>query len=155
MFPLVAFRTPPLPRFRAAEVADDPVPEGVPDGVRGLRSDAAIVPADGVTQTHTVFVDAGDTALFFVLADGNVLRLELVSPTGRRIDAATPLTDPSVVHAPLLDAGPFWYTGYQIQEPETGTWTLEVTGVGTPPRVSTIRSARRLTRRSTGRTTSG
>ena len=66
--------------------------------VQGVGSDGALIPADGVSQAHAVLVDASDAALFYVVVDGDLLRLELVSPTGRRIDAATPLTDPAVVY---------------------------------------------------------
>jgi hypothetical protein len=124
-----------LPALRVVSDTAHPVHDVVDDvepGLQGVRSEVALVPADGVTQAHTVLIDAADTALFYVAVGGDLLRLELVSPSGRRIDATTPLTDPSVVHSPVLDAGPFAYTGYHVQAPETGTWTLEVTGTGTP-----------------------
>jgi Alpha/beta hydrolase of unknown function (DUF915) len=100
--------------------------------VQYLGSGTAPIPADGATQAPTVLVDAADVALFYVFVYDNLLSLELVSPAGRRIDAQTPLTDPAVVHAPMLDSGLFFATGYIIQAPETGSWTLELTGTGTP-----------------------
>ena len=100
--------------------------------VQSVGSDGALIPAAGVTQAHPDLIDAGDAALFHVVVDGDLVRLELVSPSGRRIDAATPLTDPAVAHAPLLDQGPLSVTGYRVQAPEPGTWTMEVTGTGTP-----------------------
>ena len=121
-----------LAREDMADGTAGPAREDVAAVVQGVGSEVALIPADGVTQAHAVLIDAADTALFYVVVDGDLLRLELVSPSGRRIDAATPLTDPAVVHAPLLDEGPFFSTGYRIQAPEPGTWTLEVTGTGTP-----------------------
>jgi hypothetical protein len=100
--------------------------------VQGVGSDVALIPAAGVTQAHAVLIDGADAAMFHVVVDGDLLSLELVSPSGRRIDAATPLTDPAVVHAPLLDEGPLSVTGYHLQAPEPGIWTLEVTGTGAP-----------------------
>jgi hypothetical protein len=127
---LAVLTAPPSGR---ANTAAHPVGDDTAAGVQAAASATALAPADGVTQSHTVLIDPVDTALFYVFVEGNVLRLELISPTGRRIDTATPLTDPAVVHSPLRDTGPFSFTGYQIQEPETGTWTLEVTGTAAPP----------------------
>jgi hypothetical protein len=109
-----------------------PALEDVAVVVQGVGSEVALIPADGVTQAHAVLIDAADAALFHVVVGSNLLGLELVSPGGRRIDAATPPTDPAVVDAPLLDEGPLSVTGYRVQAPETGTWTLEVTGTGAP-----------------------
>ena len=116
----------------AASGTADPAQDDVTAVVQSLGLDTALIPADGVDQAHTVLVNAVDAALFLVFVDQAVLQLELVSPTGRRIDPATPLTDPAVVHGPLRDAGPVSVTGYSIQAPEAGSWTLEVTGTGTP-----------------------
>jgi hypothetical protein len=116
----------------AAAATASPAQDDVTAVLQGLGFDTALLPADGVGQAHTVLVDAVDTALFLVIVDRAVLRLELVSPTGRRIEAATPLTDPAVVHTPPMNAGPASVTGYSIQAPETGSWTLEVTGTGVP-----------------------
>ena len=122
----------PLPAPRGVEGTAGPVREEVAADLQSVASDAAMVPGDGVTQAHAVLIDGGDTAEFLVFVESDLVRLELVSPSGTRIDATTPLTDPAVVHAPLLDAGPFFDTSYQIQAPETGNWTLEVTGTGVP-----------------------
>jgi len=116
----------------AAAVMTDPAQDDVTAVVQGLGLDTALIPADGVSQAHTVLVDAVDAALFLVFVDQAVLQLELVSPTGQRIDPATPLTDPAVIYTPLWNAGPVSVTGYSIQAPEAGSWTLEVTGTGTP-----------------------
>jgi hypothetical protein len=121
-----------LARENVADATAGPAVEDVAAVVQGVGSDAALIPADGVTQAHAVLIDAADAAQFEVIVDGDLVRLELVSPSGRRIDAATPQTDPAVIHAPLLDQGPFSVTGYHIQAPEPGTWTLEVTGTGVP-----------------------
>ena len=141
LFPDLAKLTAPL---GSAEGTAGLAREDVADGTAGLaaeevaavaqgvESDVALIPADGVTQAHGVLVDEAEAALFSVFVDGDLLRLELVSPTGSRIDAATPLTDPAVVHAPLLDEGPLSVTGYRVQAPEPGTWTMEVTGTGAP-----------------------
>jgi hypothetical protein len=144
LFPKYLALIPPLSELGSADgpaglARDDrvggPAGPAVEDGavvVQGVGSDGALIPAAGVSQAHAVLVDASDAVLFYVVVDGDLLRLELVSPSGRRIDAATPLTDPAVVHAPLLDEGPLSVTGYRVQVPEPGTWTMEVTGTGVP-----------------------
>jgi hypothetical protein len=98
--------------------------------LQALTGAADAVPAAGAVGTHTALVDAVDAVQFVLFTDGNVARLEVVSPSGRRIDAGTPQTDPAVVHTPLVDGGPFWCSAYQVPGPEAGTWTLEVTGTG-------------------------
>ena len=134
LFPryLAVLTAPPAPFRRFAGDTTGLVQDEIAAVVQGVTSDAAIVPPAGVTKSHAVLIDAAETALFYVFVEGNVLRLELVSPTGTRIDATTPQTAASVVHAPLLDSGPFFSSGYHIQAPETGNWTLEVTGTGVP-----------------------
>ena len=121
-----------LAREGAAAARAGPAQDDLTAVLQGLGFDTALLPPDGVTQAHAVLVDAVDAALFLVFVDRAGLRLELVSPTGRRIDATTPLTDPAVVHAPPANAGPVSVTGYSLQAPETGSWTLEVTGTGVP-----------------------
>lgn len=102
------------------------------DRLEGVSSETASVPSEGVIQRHTAFVDAADRALFYAFADGDVLSLALVSPGGTRIEPSMSSSDGAVVHAPLQDSEFCWYTAYQIQQPETGTWTLEVTGTSAP-----------------------
>ncbi|MFG2006736.1 hypothetical protein ACGFNU_47085 [Spirillospora sp. NPDC048911] len=141
LFPLYLTRltAPPAPVSDAdAAIGQAREAEAVAD-LQGVVSDTAVVPPGGEVGSHTVVIDAVDTALFYVVLDGDppsveadLPGVELVSPSGRRIDAATPLTDPAVVHSPLLDTGPFYYTGYQLRDPETGRWTLEVSGTGEP-----------------------
>jgi len=121
-----------LAREEVADGTADPVLEDVAAILQGVGFDSALIPVDGATQVHTVLIDAADTALFDIVVYDDLLRLELVSPSGRRIDAATPATDPAVAHAPLLNQGPFFIGGYHIQAPEPGTWTLEVLGTGAP-----------------------
>jgi pimeloyl-ACP methyl ester carboxylesterase len=131
---------PPQPlRFGAAPAAE-PVADDAPV-LQALTSGAGLVPADGDTVVHTALVDAVDAALFLLFTDGDYARLELVSPTGRRIDAATPQADSAVVHAPPGDAGLFWYTAYHVLAPEAGVWTMEVTGAGGPPEAGYVVSA--------------
>ena len=118
----------PRPEPDAADLAVD----SGEDALQGVSSEAATVPSDGVTQSHAVLVDGVEEALFYAVADADLLSLELVSPAERGIDPTTPSTDPAVDHDPMLDAELCWYTAYQIEQPETGTWTLEVTGTGAP-----------------------
>jgi hypothetical protein len=79
-----------------------------------------------------VLVDPMPAATFLMLGDPGTLSLVLVTPTGSRIDAETPQTDPSVVHAAYADIGPMSFTGFEVTQPESGTWSLEVTGTGDP-----------------------
>ena len=55
------------------------------------------------------------------------LRLALVSPSGVRIDASTPATDPNVERfEPLIEEDGLHLLMYGIEAPEAGAWTLEV-----------------------------
>jgi uncharacterized delta-60 repeat protein len=118
----------PSRRARLAENRTMPVEESAGDDLQGIGSETAEVPPEGLTQGHEVLIDAVENALFYAFAESDVLSLDLISPSGIRIDSTTPSTDSTVAHAPLLDAELCWYTAYQIQNPEPGTWTLEVTG---------------------------
>ena len=124
----LAVLTPPPPAPRA--VAGGPALAAEAESeLRVLMSGAALTPAEGVTDTYAVLVDAAEAALFTVLTDQETVRLELVSPSGTRLDPAT--ADPAIVYVPASDGGMFWYTAYRISAAETGTWTLEVTSLGT------------------------
>jgi len=48
--------------------------------VQGVGSEVALIPAAGVSQAHAVLVDESDAALFYVVVEGDLVRLELVSP---------------------------------------------------------------------------
>jgi len=99
-----------------------------PAELRTVLTGAAPNPADGVTDTYSALVDAATPAVFTVITDGEAIGLQLVSPSGDRIDPRT--ASPAVVHAPAADAGPFWYTAYRVDPAEAGAWTVEVTGTG-------------------------
>ena len=103
---------------------------GAPTGVQGVMSDAGIA-SGGVTYFHPVSIDLVGVAIFLILGNQDALRLELISPAGSRIDAETPLVDPTITYTPFLDAESLSYAGYYVEEPEVGGWTLEVTGTGT------------------------
>ena len=118
---------PPLPpRIRAEGRSVTPA-EAVAE-LRTVLTGAAPNPADGVTDTYSALVDAATPAVFTVITDGEAIDLQLVSPSGTRIDPAT--ASPAVVHVPAADAGPFWYTAYRVDLAEAGAWTVEVTGTG-------------------------
>jgi pimeloyl-ACP methyl ester carboxylesterase len=101
-------------------------------GVQGVMSDGGIA-SDGVTFSHTAFINPSDVAIFLMFGQQEALHFELVSPSGSRIDATTPLADPTVTYASFGDAGTLPYTGYSIEGPEVGGWTLEVTGTSVSP----------------------
>lgn len=128
----------PLPQFRVTSSPLDPAKAegGGVDVLQGITSASSDVPSAGLTQAHEAFVDTVEEARFYAFAGGNVLNLQLVSPSGVRIDPTTSAGDASVGYIPLLDAEVCWYTGYQIKNPEQGTWTLEVTGTSTVPAAS-------------------
>jgi pimeloyl-ACP methyl ester carboxylesterase len=152
LFPLyMAVLTPPLPsaaaaileaipspggdtatvRSRRRRAAATAVPGSAATGVQGVMSDVGIA-ASGVTNPHTASMDSVDAASFLLLGDPDTLRLELVSPTGSRIDDQTPLVNPSVTATSFQDGGWPSFAGYYVEEPEVGDWTLEVTGTGEP-----------------------
>lgn len=154
LFPrYMAVLTPPLPTVRAAAFESIP-PQGLdtitapsrrnpattmaaPDRVEGnaatevqrVMSDAGIA-SGGVAYFHPASIDPVGVAIFLILGNQDELRLELVSPTGSRIDAETSLVNPTITYIPFLDAESLSYAGYYVEEPEVGGWTLEVTGTG-------------------------
>jgi uncharacterized delta-60 repeat protein len=105
----------PTPRTAVGAVA----------GTAGVMTAAGLV-APGATTSHSAVVDAVDAATFLLLGDPVELRFELVSPAGTRIDAVT--ADPAVTYVAYQDDGFAPHGGYQVERPEVGTWTLEVTG---------------------------
>jgi len=105
----------PTPRTAVGAVA----------GAAGVMT-AAGVATSGATTSHSAVVDAVDAATFLLLGDLAALRFELVSPAGARIDAAT--ADPAITYVAYQDDGFAPHGGYQVEQPEVGTWTLEVTG---------------------------
>lgn len=137
LFPVyMAALTPPPSMFGAAASEAIHLP-GIDTtsailGVQGVMSDAGIA-SSNVTYSHTAILDPVGMAIFLILGVQEALRFELVSPTGSRIDATTPLADPSIIYASFGDAGSLPYTGYSIERPEVGRWTLEVTGTSVSP----------------------
>ena len=100
-------------------------------GTQTLMSGTGIADS-GVTAPYTAVLDAVAAAVFVMLGDQDGLRFELVSPSGARIDAATPAVDPAVTATSYRDEGSLSYAGYHLEAPEAGRWTLEVTGTGVP-----------------------
>jgi pimeloyl-ACP methyl ester carboxylesterase len=122
-------------------VLTPPSAAAAPARGRGLEAGAAGgqtvmsgsgVAEGGVTIPYTAVVDPVAAAVFVMLGDQDALRFELVSPTGARIDAATPAVDPAVTATSYRDEGTLSYAGYHLEAPEAGRWTLEVTGTGVP-----------------------
>jgi pimeloyl-ACP methyl ester carboxylesterase len=97
-----------------------------PEALVQLLASAAGVAADGVTDTYAVVVDPVEAVTFQVAGDPAALDVALVSPGGSRSDATT--QDPAVTRIVVDDLGPMSYTGFAVESPETGTWTVEVTG---------------------------
>ena len=111
----------------AADVQQDAGPSPV-----GLFSAAGLV-TGGTTNAHPGVVDAVNE-VFFLVFGGPEVSLELVTPSGGRIDATTPESDSAVIATLGRDDGSLSYAGFHIDHPEPGSWTLEVTGTNvTPP----------------------
>lgn len=110
-----------------------PAPRTAVDAVAGAAGvlTAAGLATSGATTSHAAVVDAVDAAIFLLLGDPAALRFELVSPTGVRIDAAA--VDPGVTHVAYQDDGFVPHSGYHLDQPAVGTWTLEVTGTDAAP----------------------
>jgi PKD repeat protein len=82
--------------------------------------------AQGQTATHTMYVD-GTQPVGLILAYGTgELNLQLISPSGARIDPIMAETDPNIHYEPLLDEDGLKIQMYVVNAPEVGTWTLEV-----------------------------
>lgn len=82
--------------------------------------------AQGQTATQTMYVD-GTQRIGLILAYGTgELNLQLISPSGARIDPSVADTDPNVHFEPLLDEDGLKVQMYIVNTPEVGTWTLEV-----------------------------
>jgi pimeloyl-ACP methyl ester carboxylesterase len=129
LFPAyIALLTPPA---AAAAAARGRGLEAETAGGQTLTSGAGVVDG-GVTAPYAAVVDPIAAAVFVMLGDQDALRFELVSPSGARIDAATPGVDPAVTATSFRDEGSLSYAGYHIEAPEAGNWTLEVTGTGAP-----------------------
>ncbi len=90
------------------------------------------VAADGVTVAIPVALDEMSDVIFAVKGEPAALNVTLLTPSGSRIDAGTPASDPAVVFEAFTDLGPASFTGVAVLEPEPGTWTVEVTGSGGP-----------------------
>jgi hypothetical protein len=136
LFPrFMAVLTPPDSTSRAARAPTLParVEESDATGVQRVMSGTGTA-ASSATASHSAVVDPPGPAIFIMFGDQDALRFELVSPGGARIDAATPLADPTIAYTSHRDEESLAYAAYCVEAPEIGGWTLEVTGrSGSPP----------------------
>lgn len=90
-----------------------------------LLEDEFILTAGSVQEVSTSLTPYQAQATFFVSWDGGDVSASLVSPGGRQIDDTT--NSPDVYYARGLT-----YEIYTVQFPETGEWTMNVTGQSLP-----------------------
>lgn len=81
----------------------------------------------GQVQTHPLVVDQASSIVSMLYPSGQ-LGLVLVSPSGRRIDAAVADTDADIDFA-QGDIPGGKMASFALRNPELGQWTVEVTGV--------------------------
>lgn len=90
-----------------------------------LLEDEFILTAGSVQEVSTSLTPYQAQATFFVSWDGGDVSASLVSPGGRQINDTT--NSPDVYYARGLT-----YEIYTVQFPETGEWTMNVTGQSLP-----------------------
>ena len=91
----------------------------------GQTATQTITVAPNTTQTTVTLSYAGSAANVSAAPDGTQLALSLVSPTDVTYDKTT-------VRPDLVVSGGDTYESFTVTTPETGTWTVNVTGVNVP-----------------------
>ena len=89
----------------------------------------------GEVATLSVPVDEARPTFFSVFYPGGGIQVDLVSPSGQRIDAAVAAADPDVEFEDSeMEGGRLAL--YVLSQPEVGVWTVELRGVSLPAPVS-------------------
>jgi pimeloyl-ACP methyl ester carboxylesterase/subtilisin-like proprotein convertase family protein len=82
----------------------------------------------GQVQRHTLFVDDVDSLAVTLNHSTGDLDLVLISPSGVRIDPAVAGANPNMEFGEIDGGLGLLLENYSIRSPESGQWTLEVTG---------------------------
>jgi hypothetical protein len=116
-----ALRTPALNAAASASPASFPQTMTIPGRI-----------TQGQTNTHDLVIDAVSAVSIPLIYGTGELNLQLISPSGRRIDPAVAASDPQIDFNNLEGDEGLRLEVYTIQQPQVGRWTLEVSAVSLP-----------------------